>query len=393
MSKAIIILLFIAAAGGVFWYTQRQQVAQVPGNNTSQPGEPKKGVTEISLLYSTEKQQWIEAATQAFAAQHPEISVQLTGRGSIEAGQGIVDGKEKPTLWSPADSLVLNLTASDWQTKNGSLLFAAEGSSDSPQPLVLTPLVFVVWEDRAQALMSAGNAHLTWGALHDALVSSKGWPAVGGKPEWGFVKLGHTDPTRSNSGLQALISMAYEFDKKSSHLEVKDLLDPKFQEWMSGIEKGVTKFETSTGTFMTDMVRFGPSKFDIAVVYESIAAGQLENAQGRWGNLHVYYPQVTLWSDHPIALLQAPWVSDAQAKAARSYVAFLRGKQMQERALGFGFRPADPSVPVKTQDPQNPFNKLAQYGIAVDIPPAGQPPESAVVRNLMTLWSRSIGTR
>ena len=35
-------------------------------------------------------------------------------------------------------------------------------------------------------------------------------------------------------------------------------------------------FETSTGTFMTEMVLYGPSKYDIAVVYEVLAelAGQ-----------------------------------------------------------------------------------------------------------------------
>src|SRR5262249_9638300 len=158
---------------------------------------------------------------------------------------------------------------------------------------------------------------------------------IGGKPEWGFVKLGHTDPTRSNSGLQALLLATLEFYGKRSGLTVGDLLEPGYQTWVKELEKGVTRFETSTGTFMTDMVRFGPSKYDVAVVYENLAISQLANAQGRWGNLKVYYPALTLWSDHPAALLQGDWVTPEQKDAARRFLTYLRSRPVQERALSF----------------------------------------------------------
>src|SRR5438552_13198410 len=117
--------------------------------------------------------------------------------------------------------------------------------------------------------------------------------------------------------------MSMEFYGKNT-LDVGDLLKPDYQKFVTEIEKGVPKFETSTGTFMTDMIRFGPSKYDIAVVYENLAISQLENAQGRWGNLRVYYPETTVWSDHPAGVLAAEWVTDAQRKAGRAYLAFLR---------------------------------------------------------------------
>jgi len=41
-----------------------------------------------------------------------------------------------------------------------------------------------------------------------------------------------------------------------------------------------------------------------------------------------------------------------------------------------------------TADPQNPFGRLARYGLQAEVPPVAQPPEGAVVRNLLTLWSR-----
>jgi ABC-type sulfate transport system substrate-binding protein len=187
--------------------------------------------------------------------------------------------------------------------------------------------------------------------------------------------------------------MSLEYANKTSALSMAEILDPKLQAWVLALEKGVAKFELSTGTFMTDMIRFGPSRYDIAVVYENLAVAQIENAQGRWGNLQIQYPATTFWSDHPAALLKGPWVTPEQAKAARTYLAFLRSRPMQELALGFGFRPADPAVPLKGADPKNPFTRLAQYGLQLDLPPAASVPDPAVVRNLMTFWSRTVAQR
>ncbi len=354
----------------------------------SSAARPPAAVTEISMLYSTEKKDWIEAAAATFQKEHPEISVKLVGKGSLAAAQAIVDDKEKPTVFSPADTLVLNLATSDWKTKGRGDLFAVSGD-DAPQSLVITPLVFVIWEDRAAVLLKAAKGTISWKSLHKAIASPQGWPAIGGKPAWGFVKLGHTDPTLSNSGLQALYLMSLEFYGKQS-VDIGDLLKPDYQTFVKETEKGVGKFEASTGTFMTEMVRFGPSKYDVAVVYENLAVSEIEHAQGRWGNLRVYYPQTTLWSDHPAAIMQADWVSPAQRAAARTWLAHLRSRAVQERALAFGFRPGDPSVPVKTGDASNPYTRLAQYGIQVDIPPVAKAPEGAVVRNLMTMWSRIV---
>jgi hypothetical protein len=291
-------------------------------------------------------------------------------------------------LWSPADSSLANLLASDWEIKYGKAPFPASGDA-APQPLLLTPLVFVVWEDRAKVLRDAAGGQLTWKAIHKAVTAKGGWPAVGGKAGWGFVKLGHTDPTRSNSGLQALVLMALEHHGAQT-VTVEHVLDPKFQAFVKDIELGVTRLEASTGTFMTDMLRFGPSKYDIALVYESLAVSQLENAQKRWDNLHLYYPSVTMWSDHPVVVLDAPWVTPAARAAAEQLVAFLRSRPVQATALRFGFRPADPAVPIKTADGANPFTKMAQYGLTFELPPAAQPAEGPVVRNLLMMWSRVV---
>jgi hypothetical protein len=63
---------------------------------------------------------------------------------------------------------------------------------------------------------------------------------------------------------------------------------------------------------------------------------------------------------------------------------------MQELALSFGFRPGDPTVPIKTADARNPFTRLAPQGVKVDINPMASPPDGQVVRNLMLMWSRVV---
>jgi hypothetical protein len=396
-AKLVILVLFALSVAGVLWFMRRGSApggvsAPEAASAETRVGSPSAPVpaprVSISVLFGTEKKEWLEGAARDFSAVHPEIQLQLVGKGSLDSAHAILDGSEKPTLWSPADSLALTLLESDWATKYKRPLLAT--GSDAPTALLLSPLVFVVWEDRAKVLLEKGKGKLSWKLLHEALASNRGWPAVGGKAEWGFVKLGHTDPTRSNSGLQALLSMSFEYHGRTANLTVADLLEPKYQAFVTEIERGVSKFEASTGTFMTDMIRFGPSKYDIAVVYESLAIAQLENAQGRWGNLRVGYPSTTLWSDHPIALLTGDWVRPEQAEAARIFIAYLKSVPVQKRALDYGFRPADLTVPLKSTDPTNPFVRLAPYGLQIDLPTAAEPPDAAVIRNLLTLWSRVV---
>lgn len=406
-TKLIIVGVFLVAVVAIFFLTHHSRDAAHPDPSGSASAvalaaasasgagaggsTPRGDAIELTMLYSSEKKEWIEDAATTFRKDHPEVKLVLIPKGSIEGAQAILDGKEKPIIFSPADSVILNLFQSDFRTKYHEEPFPTSGDG-SPTSLVITPLVFVAWEDRAQTLIKAGGGSISWKSLDKAIASNKGWPAVGGKSEWGFVKLGHTDPTKSNSGLQTILLMVYELLGKRSGLEVGDLLKPEVQNFVKEIEKGVPKFESSTGTFMTDMIRFGPSKYDVAAVYESLAIAQIENAQGRWGNLRVYYPQTTLWSDHPAVLLTRDITNPKQREVAHKWLDHLRSRAVQTRALSFGFRPGDLAVPIKTPDGQNPFTRLAANGLSVDIPPVAAVPDGAVIRNLLTMWARVVDT-
>ena len=122
--KLAIVGVFVLAALAIVFLAKGGK-ATAPATTTNPQAKPTdKTVTTINVVYSTEKKEWIEAATADFQKAHPEIKVELVGMGSIDAAQAILDGTLQPTIWSPADTMAMNLLTSDWQTKNHADLIA-----------------------------------------------------------------------------------------------------------------------------------------------------------------------------------------------------------------------------------------------------------------------------
>jgi len=118
-----------------------------------------------------------------------------------------------------------------------------------------------------------------------------------------------------------------------------------------------------------------------------VAIDYLKNAEGRWGQLRVVYPEYNAWNDNPYYIIDAPWSSKDQRKAAETFLAFLLSEPIQKESLNHGFRPANPNVAIKF--PDSPFVKYADYGIRVDLPKICEAPRAEVVNNLLESWQRS----
>jgi len=341
---------------------------------------------ELGIAYGTEKERWLKWAVDEFAKTRDgkKIKVNLIPMGSLEGAHALLNGDQRIQVWSPASGLYKDIFVQEWQVKYSQNPILKE------EPLALSPMVFVFWDERYQAFVPKYKT-VSFTTLGQALQEKGGWESIAQKPEWGLFKLGHTHPNESNSGLMTIVLAAYSYQKKSKDLELKDVVDVGFQNWLQTFEHGVSGLSNSTGNMMREMVLKGPSSYDALVVYESVAIDYLKNAEGRWGQLRVVYPEYNAWNDNPYYIIDAPWSSKDQRKAAETFLQFLLSEPIQKESLTHGFRPANPNVPVKF--PESPFVKYVDYGIRVDLAKICDPPRGEVVNNLLQSWQRSQGNR
>jgi ABC-type Fe3+ transport system substrate-binding protein len=347
----------------------------------------------VSVLYSTEKAEWIDEAVRRFEASHPRleghpIELELKKMGSREMYLAVLDGTEQPALISPASSLQIRLLEDLSASRFGAPVVDPRDIA-SCRPVLETPVVLVAWRDRAQVLWGDDPNGNLWLRLHDALTDPRGWEAYG-HPEWGYIKFGHTNPLKSNSGFQTLLLMTYNYFGKTDGLTGSDILsNADYQRWLVGFESTISKFGDSTGTYMQEIVAYGPSLYDLVAVYESTAIEQAENAVGRYGQLQVYYPPATHLSDHPFCVLEADWVTPQQASAARMFIEFLTSRELQELALlEHGFRPVHPDILLDQAG--SPFQRYAANGIRLDLPPEVETPPGSVLNTLLDFWTRNV---
>ena len=351
----------------------------------------------LDVLYSTEKAAWIDEGARQFLASGPRVEgrpveIELSKSGSREMYLAVLDGDVEPDLISPASmlqiSLLQDLSAARSDRFSGPVVDRTE--AETCRPVLNTPVVLVAWENRSDVLWGGSPNGRLWLRLHDA-VTRETWEAYG-HPEWGFIKFGQTNPLKSNSGFQTLLLMTYNYAGKGSNLSNEDVLDGDFQAWYREFGRNVTKFGDSTGTFMEEIVAYGPSRYDIVAVYESTAIEHIDNAVARYGSSHgglrVIYPPVTSLSDHPFCVLDADWVEPEEAEAAKRFLDFLTGREMQELALQYGFRPVDEGVALDQLG--SPFGRYEANGVRLDIPEEVEVPAGNVLNTLLEFWARNV---
>jgi Ca-activated chloride channel homolog len=295
---------------------------------------------ELPILYGSEKKTWLEEQIQAFHASHPSAGgrpIHVTGKaiGSGEAMTAIVAGSEHPVVFSPASSAYLTLLNQAWQSlDNHTRPLAPTG-----EPLVLSPIVIAMWKPMAEAL-GWPDKPIGWTDILTVSRDPAGWGKLG-HPEWGAMKLGHTHPEYSSSGLLTALAIAYAGAHTTRGLTAAEL--PKVEPFMAAVEDAIVHYGKSTGFFSDKMIERGPTYLSAAVLYENLVIESY--ARTRTLDLVAIYPQEgTFWSDHPYSVLDADWVTPAQRAAATAFLAFLKARPQQERAMALGFRPADPAI-------------------------------------------------
>ncbi|NWF65359.1 MAG: VWA domain-containing protein [Chloroflexi bacterium] len=337
----------------------------------------------VSIAYGSEKKEWLEPLVEQFnearnqTADGKTIVVEATAIGSIEAVRGILDGTLQPTVWSPASSIYIPVANAEWKKNHADDLVVG-----TPNDLVLSPVVIAMWRPMAQALGWPDKA-IGWEDISLLAASEEGWAAYG-YPEWGKFKFGHTHPAYSNSGITSIIAETYAGLGKQRGLTEADLQSPELIEFMTGVESSIIHYGTSTGFFAERMFERGPSYLSAAVIYENLIVAQETKRIGSTSSqvpvVAIYPKEGTFWTNNPYAVLNAPWVTPEQKEAAELFETFLLDKPQQLEALKYGFRPADPSIPLTA-----PLD--AEHGVDVSQPQTIlEIPSASVITGIENLW-------
>lgn len=303
----------------------------------------------VSIYYGSEKKEWLEPLVQEYNAQKHKaeegstIVVEVTPMGSIESANAIIAGEIQPTVWSPASSVYVPVANAGWRREHSEDLVVG-----TPEDLVLSPVVIAMWRPMAEAL-GWPDRPVGWADIAELATSEDGWTAYG-YPEWGSFKLGHTHPNHSNSGIVSVIAETYAGVGKQRDLTLDDLQDTGVKTFVADVESSIIHYGRSTGFFAERMFERGPSYLSAAVLYENLIVAQeskrLAGESSQLPVVAIYPKEGTFWSNHPYAILNAPWVTDEHRAAAEDFQAFLLDRPQQLKAIEFGFRPADPAIPL-----------------------------------------------
>jgi Ca-activated chloride channel family protein len=364
----------------------KQDAATPPGDPKPDPAAARaadpagKPAVELSILYGSEKKTWLEEQIKAFNAGGTALRdgrvIHVTGKaiGSGEAMTSILDGSERPTVFSPASGAYVTLLDQAWQSRDSHTRPIAPVG----EPLVLSPIVIAMWKPMAEALGWPGKP-IGWSDILAVSRDPSGWARFG-HPEWGTMKLGHTHPEYSSSGLLAALAIAYAGAKTTRGLTAVDL--PKVERFMADVQDAIVHYGKSTGFFGDKMIERGPTYLSAAVLYENLVIESY--ARPRPLDLVAIYPaEGTFWSDHPYSVLDAEWVKPEHREAAAAFLGFLKARPQQERAMALGFRPVDPAIKIGA-----PIDRA--HGVdALEPQTLLEIPDGATLDALLETWRRT----
>jgi len=170
--------------------------------------------------------------------------------------------------------------------------------------LARSPLVMVVWEDRATVLEQACPRGLRWRCIGGR--AGAAWTDLGGPAAWGPFKPAAVDPTTSATGLLVLGQAAGDFFG-TTDFSSRDMDDDRFLGWLTALERGGVAL---AGSPLQRMLTQGPAVADVYGTTEAEALPLLQRA-ARGDQLRVVYPE-------PVAVAEvvaAPLTADGAGRA------------------------------------------------------------------------------
>lgn len=238
--------------------------------------------------------------------------------------------------------------------------------------LASSPMVFMTTEELAESLRNADNIlqALSESETHQDLDPTS--PPI----EINYV---HTAPTRSNSGLQTLVTQfAAVSGKRPDELTIDDV--QAYTSQVEQIQKKITRYGTSTSSLAESMVQNGVFWASVGSVYESSVIAANLNRSPDVPRYEAVYPEATFTSNMRAILPDAPWVSEQEQEAAQQVIEHLRSPAAQTIATQLGLRPGVPGIPLGDNfTAALGVNETATYD-------SYRPPRPEVVETMLNAW-------
>ncbi len=359
------------------------------------------GCTSVVIATSSEKVNMLDALADAFkdSPEHEALDECATVRPiNVSSGEAArilsaggdwpaADERRWPTMWSPASTV--------WTERVAAA--ASPSLRGEPASFTHTPVVFGMPETMARAL-GWPDAEIGIPDLEKLCTDPDGWGSVG-KSVWGSFKISKTNPNTSTTGLSAILMQSYAASGKTSDLTADDVAASA--DFSRAFEECVIHYGDTTGKVLTTLYDdtqngSGGSGYVSAIALEETSLlnynqGNADSHTVEPGEklvppkeklVAVYPSGGSMWSDNPVTVLGASWVTDEQRTAGEAFAAFLQTKPAQEILPEYGFRPLDESVPL---------GKLftAEYGVDADKPAVTLPrPGVDVVSAAIDQWAQ-----
>ena len=288
---------------------------------------------EVKFLVGSALKEFCTQAAQQFNQTNPKldngqaISLSCTAKGSgdivtttTNLAQQLKTGNIKPD--SPEFPTLISLDGEIYQAQliaSINNIFPGQNYipqiTDAPQ-LANSPMVFIAPADVAPGLKKQPD-------IYKVLVTAKNHRQLDPNSPQLPIYFVQTAPTRSNSGLQTLVSQFVSVSgKRPEQLTIADV--QKYQTQIQNIQSKVTRYGMSTDTLATDMVKNGSFWASIGAVYESSVIQANTNLPQNQTRYEAIYPQATFTSNMRAILPTAPWVSAEEKAAAEKVIAYLR---------------------------------------------------------------------
>ena len=361
---AIVGLAIVIVVGGVIW-------SQLSKEDTDPIAAPDGDETlEVQIVAALPVADWVQEAAREFNAQQHTlegrpIHVTVTPMDGLVA-KGRYDQEEMdplPTAWIPDSRYLVELVNAVYKERLGRDVFLTDGEYRA-RPLTTSLLTWGIYDSRADVLETK-YGEISWQTIHDAAIAPGGWAELGGQGDWGYFKLAIPSPRKNVSGLQAMVAAAGEYYGKTN-IGVEDVTNPEFQAWLSEILSSMS--DLSGGTYTAaDLALFGYTTGDAGLLLESDLLVNMQGLQTRWAEpMSIVYPEYVTWFDFPFSVWMGPETTALEKNAALEFEAFLLSDAVQQQALAYGLRPANPNVPVTNQGSL--FDQWADQGVLGVVP-------------------------